>query len=56
MTIIIDFEEARRRLQPQPLESHARTIYECTLDDRLYAEHLPFVSGLPTHFLEGRWP
>jgi hypothetical protein len=56
MTNVIDFEQARQRLRPQPVELHYRAIYECTLDERLYNEHLPFVSGLPIAFLEGRCP
>ena len=40
-----------------PPKQQPRTIYDLTLDERLFdAEHLPFVSGLPTAFLEGRWP
>ena len=59
MSNVIDLAEARSRRARAPWEQpHIRTIYECTLDERLYAaEHqLPFVSGLPTQFLSGDWP
>jgi hypothetical protein len=42
--------------QHPPPKQRPRTIYDLTLEERQYAEHLPFVSGLPTAFLEGRWP
>lgn len=55
MSNIIDFVEARRQLRPS-VQSHPRTIYELSLEERLYGDRLPFVSGLPTQFLSGDWP
>lgn len=38
-------------LQP----SHIDPLHELSLEHRLYDRHLPFASGLPAAFLEGRW-
>jgi hypothetical protein len=30
-------------------------LHELSIKNRLFDRHLPFASGLPTWFLEGRW-
>ena len=35
--------------------SHIDPLHELSLEHRLYDRHLPFASGLPAAFLEGRW-
>jgi hypothetical protein len=56
MTIVIDFAEARQRLQPPQVPHYLRAISELSLEQRQYNRYLPFTSGLPTWFLEGDRP
>lgn len=39
-------------LQPPRIDP----LHLLSLEQRLYDHGLPFASGLPTAFLEGRWP
>jgi hypothetical protein len=54
MSDVINFTEARQRLRPPP--QYLRDVFELSLEERQHSDQLPYVSGLPTAFLEGRWP